>query len=238
MGAAFRLSPPRRPRWGTLAVVALFHLLAIAGLVRVFTPDLARQAARQMGAVLVSVTMRKALPPAAPAKPDAGASAAEGRKAAALPMSAPSPLVRLEPAAVPPVASTGAQAQSGATAIGEGLGGAGEGAGAGSGASGSGQGGGLAAKAVLISGAIDAAKDFPIPPGGREARIGRAVIIALTVGIDGVPTDCSVYRSSGLSDTDERTCDLAMQRLRFRPATNARGEPVVSTFYWQQRFFR
>ena len=228
MGAAFRLSPPRRPRWGTLAVVALFHLLAIAGLVRVFTPDLARQAARQMGAVLVSVTMRKALPPAAPAKPDAGASAAEGRKAAALPMSAPSPLVRLEPAAVPPVASTGAQAQSGA----------GEGAGAGSGASGSGQGGGLAAKAVLISGAIDAAKDFPIPPGGREARIGRAVIIALTVGIDGVPTDCSVYRSSGLPDTDERTCDLAMQRLRFRPATNARGEPVVSTFYWQQRFFR
>jgi hypothetical protein len=28
-----------------------------------------------------------------------------------------------------------------------------------------------------------------------------------------------------------------MERLRFRPATNAGGEPVVATFYWQQRFF-
>jgi hypothetical protein len=28
-----------------------------------------------------------------------------------------------------------------------------------------------------------------------------------------------------------------MERLRFRPATNAAGEPVSATFYWQQKFF-
>lgn len=238
MGAAFRLWPHRRPRWGTLALVALFHLLVIAGLLRVFAPDFTRQAARQVASVLVTVTTREAPAPAASPAPDAGASAAEGKKGTPLPTPAPTPVVPLKPVAVPPVASTGTEAQSGASTTGEGSGAGGEGVGTGSGVSGSGRGNGVAAKAVLISGAIDAAQDFPIPPGGRAARIGRAVVIALTVGADGAPSGCRIYSSSGLPDTDRRTCDLAMQRLRFRPATDTRGEPVASTFYWQQRFFQ
>ena len=98
-------------------------------------------------------------------------------------------------------------------------------------------GGGTAAKAVHISGEISNARDYPIPEGGREARIGKSVIIALTVGTDGKPSACRVYRSSGLPETDQVTCRLALERLRFRPAMNGRGEPMVSTFYWQQRFY-
>ena len=66
---------------------------------------------------------------------------------------------------------------------------------------------------------------------------GKAVILALTISPDGRAAACRIYRSSGLPETDAVTCRLAMERLRFRPATNAAGDPVSATFYWQQKFF-
>jgi protein TonB len=236
MSAAFRPSPRRRPRWGALAVVIVFHLIVLAGLVRVFAPDFTAQAVRQAASALVTVTTREVPPPVPPA-PDEGAAAQAGKKATPKPIPAPARAIPLKPTDAPPIASTGAAADSGASTAGVGTGGGGEGAGTGSGDAGAGQGNGVATKAVLISGAIQSARDFPIPPGGREARAGRSVIVALTVGTGGTPTACRTYRSSGLPETDQRTCELAIERLRFRPATNARGEPVISTFYWQQRFF-
>jgi protein TonB len=238
MNAASGNPARRRPRWGTLALVVLFHLLVLAGLVQAFAPNFTSQAVHSAASMLVTVTTREVPPPpSASPKPDEGASAAKGKKAKPKPVSAPKQTIPVKPTAVPPVASTGTQTQSGASAAGAGTGGGGEGVGTGSGNSGSGPGSGVATKPVLISGSIQAAKDFPIPPGGREERIGRSVIIAITVGTDGVPTACRTYRSSGLPETDRRTCELAMERLHFRPAMNARGEPVVATFYWEQRFF-
>lgn len=222
----------RRPRWGALALVIGFHLAVILGLVRAFAPGFPADAVRQAASILVTVTVREAPSP----NPQAGAAAPQAKKATPLPVAAPTPAVSIKPTEAPPVASSGTQDRSGASAAGQGTGG-GQGAGGGSGNSGGGQGDGVANKAVLISGSISAARDFPIPPGGRAARIGRSVIIALTVGTDGLPGSCRVYQSSGLPETDQRTCELAMQRLRFRPAMNARGDPVVSAFYWQQRFF-
>ena len=73
--------------------------------------------------------------------------------------------------------------------------------------------------------------------GGREARIGKAVILALTISPEGRAVACRIYRSSGLPDTDAVTCRLAQERLRFRPALDAAGDPVTGTFYWQQKFF-
>jgi protein TonB len=67
--------------------------------------------------------------------------------------------------------------------------------------------------------------------------VGKAVILALTVAPSGRATACRVYKSSGFPQTDAVACVLAQQRLRFKPATNASGEPVTSTFYWQQKFF-
>ena len=66
---------------------------------------------------------------------------------------------------------------------------------------------------------------------------GKSVILALSISPEGRATACRIHRSSGLPDTDAVTCRLAMERLRFKPATNAVGDPVTATFYWQQKFF-
>ena len=48
--------PRRRPRWGTLALVVLLHLAALAGLMRVFAPDFTARVVEEAGS-LVSVTI-------------------------------------------------------------------------------------------------------------------------------------------------------------------------------------
>jgi protein TonB len=57
------------------------------------------------------------------------------------------------------------------------------------------------------------------------------------VAPSGRATNCRIYKSSGFPETDATACVLAMQRLKFKPATNGAGEPITSTFYWQQKFF-
>ncbi len=63
------------------------------------------------------------------------------------------------------------------------------------------------------------------------------MIIVITVGTDGRPKACRIARPSPEPDTDRVTCELAMKRFRFRPATNAAGEPVESDYGWQQRWW-
>jgi protein TonB len=223
---------PRRPRWGTLALVVAGHLVVGAGLIRAFAPQFPAQAIEAVGSlVTVTITTPPDPTPIPSTQPDAGAAAEEGRRA-----TPHEPPIPVRPTPVPRASSTGAIA-SGAGDEGSGAGAGGDGSGSGSGAGGGGQGSGAATKPVLVSGAIDDARAYPVPEGGRENRIGKTVIVALTVGTDGRPSACRTYRSSGLPETDAVTCRLALERLRFRPATNARGEPVVGTFYWQQRFF-
>jgi protein TonB len=112
---------------------------------------------------------------------------------------------------------------------------AGAGTGTGSGAGGNGQGGGGGSAAVKIAGDINSARDYPIA--SRDLRIGDHVVIALTVGTDGRPSACRVVRASRDPEADAITCRLAMARFRFRPATDAAGQPVIATYGWQQRWF-
>ena len=49
---------------------------------------------------------------------------------------------------------------------------------------------------------------------------------------------CRIHRASPDPEADRITCQLATERFRFKPATDAAGNPVVSTFGWQQRWFR
>ena len=228
----------RSPRWGTLALVVAGHLVVGAGLIRAFAPQFPAQAIEAVGSlVTVTITTPPEPTPAPSPEPDAGAAGDQGRKATPREAQAPADRIPVRPTPIPRASSTGSANTSGAREQGSGTGADGEGSGAGSGAGGGGPGGGAATAPVLVSGAIDDARAYPIPEGGREARIGKTVIIALTVGADGLPSACRTYRTSGLPATDAVTCRLALERLRFRPATNARGEPVVGTFYWQQRFF-
>ena len=231
------LTPPRRVRLGVILLVALLHLLAILALIRAFAPDFAAQAVESITRTFTVTITAPPPPPEPPAEPKpAGAAGAAGKQAVPRAAKAEPPKIEIARVPAPRASSTGSADTSGARDAGSGTGAGGTGSGTGSGSGGSGQGGG-ASKPVHISGRIDRAADFPIPPGGREARIGKAVILALTISPEGRAVACRIYQSSGLADTDAVTCRLAQERLRFRPALNAAGEPVTGMFYWQQKFF-
>lgn len=231
-------APRRRPRWGTLVLVVGLHVLALAGLVRVFAPNFTAEVIEEATS-LVSVTITappdpEPTPPPDP-EPDAGAAGEEGRQATPREVTAPeAPLPRPQPA--PRASSTGTENSSGAREEGTGTGAGGEGEGTGAGGEGSGQGSG-ARPLELISGRIDNARDYPTPPGGRQIRRGQDVVIELTVGTDGRVTACRVTDPSPDPEADAITCRLATERFVFRPRLNARGEPVVGIYRWRQRWF-
>ncbi|MCT2557481.1 TonB family protein [Tsuneonella sp. YG55] len=231
-------SARRRPRPVTLAGIVLLHVLGIYALAKAFAPD---ATASVEDAVLstftVTVETKEYTPPPEP-EPDAGASGEEGRKAVPKPTAAPEPKIKVKPnPPAPKASSTGAADTSGAREQGSGTGAGGTGSGTGSGSGGSGQGGGIAANPVHVSGGINNARDYPTPPGGRQARIGTEVIVKVIVGTDGRASNCSIYKPSPDPEADAITCRLVVERLRFKPATDAAGNPVPAPFYWRQRWF-
>ncbi len=229
-------SERRRPRPGLVALIVGLHVLALYGLTRALAPDVVAGVEESMVEAFTVIVTSPEDPPEP--EPDAGSAGAPGREATARQESAPeppTPVTRSTP--VPRTASTGAADTSGARETGAGTGAAGQGSGTGSGRGGSGAGGGIAVKAVKIAGDISNARDYPVPDEGRGARIGTSVTIAVTVGVDGQPSACRILRPGPFAETNLRTCELAMQRFRFRPATDRDGNPVVSEFGWRQDFF-
>jgi len=231
-----RYAPSRRPRWGTLLLVAVLHLAALAGLVRAFAPDFAARVVEQATSLAtVTISTPPEPEPEPEAEPDAGAAGAEAPEATPRDVAAPeAPLPRPSPA--PRAASTGSESASGGGEQGTGTGAGGTGEGPGTGGVGAGQ-GSLARPLELISGRIDDARDYPTPPGGRRIRRGHDVVIELTVGTDGRVSACRVTDPSPDPEADAITCRLATERFVFRPRLNAAGEPVVGTYRWRQRWF-
>jgi protein TonB len=225
---------PRKPRPGTLAAIVLLHVVVLYGLARAFAPGFTASVQRDVVSAFTVTVETRETPPEPEAEPDPGASGEEGRKDVPKPVVAPEPKMPIErqlPA--PKASSTGTANSSGAKEQGSGTGAGGEGGGAGGG----GQGGGVATKPVLVSGSINDARDYPVPPGGRKERRGNEVIVKVTVGIDGRASNCSVYKPSPDPEADRVTCRLVIERLRFRPATDSAGNPVPAPFYWRQRWF-
>lgn len=219
------LSTPRPLRIGVAITVLLFQLLVVLVLVRAFAPDFSAAVVRQVTqAFTVTVTTRPSEP--IPEKAAAEAQGAAGRKAIPRDVAAPRPRVAIAEKAAPQVASTGIADRSGASSTGMGTG---------AGGTGSGPGGGTASKAEKIAGDINSARDYPRET--RDLRIDDYVIVVLTVGADGTVKACRIQRPSRDAQADRITCDLATQRFRFRPATDALGKPVESTFGWKQRWF-
>ncbi len=104
----------------------------------------------------------------------------------------------------------------------------------------------LAMAAAITVQAVDAAA-HPLPPrpAGRPGEWASdddypvaalrdnaegLVRFELTVGADGVPTQCEVRTSSGNAALDQGTCQLMLQRARFLPATNAKGVAVIGSY--------
>lgn len=239
------LRPPRKIRIGTVLAVLALHGVLIVFLIRAFTPDFATSVVKGVERVL-AVDIRETPPSPEPAPSAAaekappkeeGAAAPPGKKADPREVSAPKARVVIKPTQAPPVSGKGRENASGAKDEGEGTGAAGTGNGTGSGASGSGQGGGGGggSPTVKIAGEINSAKDYPRKT--RELRIGHSVIVDLTVGIDGRVVSCRVSQPSPDMEADRITCELATKRFRFRPATDASGEPRVAVYRWRQRWF-
>lgn len=175
-------------------------------------------------------------PKASPSRQAEGAQGASGRKARATQVVAAPARIPTRTINAAPAASTGNDTRSGASATGEGTGGGSAGAGTGSGGAGNGAGGRfVAVRPVKIAGEITSARDYPRE--GRDTRLGRSVVIMLTVGTDGRVAGCRVHRPSGDPQADTVTCRLATQRFRFRPALDQDGHPIEAPYGWEQRWF-
>ncbi|WP_234033135.1 energy transducer TonB [Erythrobacter rubeus] len=232
-------SPLRRPRWWLIMLIILLHVAALYGLARALAPEFTSSVE---DTVVSAFTVTVTAPPDPPPpenqpEPDEGAQGDPGQQAVPQPVTAPETPIEQQPVPLPQASSTGTATRSGAREAGDGTGAAGSGTGTGSGNRGGGQGGVAVSKPVHISGSIDNARDYPIPEGGRSARRGTEVIVRVVVGVDGRARQCSVYRASPDPEADRITCQLVENRLRFRPAQDANGNPVPAPFYWRQRWF-
>jgi periplasmic protein TonB len=231
----------RRPvRLPLLLALAALHLAVIYALAVTLAPDLTAAAQRSVVSAFTLTPEPVAETPSVPDLDDSAAGAAgdPGREAEPRAVTAPPARIALpDPPPAPRASSTGAANRSGAASDGDGTGASGSGDGLGSGSAGTGRGSGLASKPVHISGEINNARDYPVPAGGREARRGTEVIVRIMVGTDGRARDCVIFRPSPDSDADHLTCQLVESRLRFRPATDAAGNPVAAPFFWRQRWF-
>ena len=231
------LSAPRRTKVGVALLVIVLQVLIVAGLVRAFTPDFA---AKVVDTVLntfsVTVTTPPMPPPPPPKAPEpSGKSGKEGTKAVPREATAPPVKQPIAKAPAPLNPGTGSANTSGASAQGSGTGAGGPGTGTGSGNGGGGTGGGAVTKAVKTAGDINSARDYPIAT--RDLRINDYVVVAVTVGADGRPTGCRVSRASKDAQANAITCQLALKRFRFKPATDGSGKPVVSVYGWKQSWY-
>ena len=227
----------RRPRLWLVVLIVLMHVAVLYGLARALAPEFTATVEQTVTSAFTVTVTTPPPPPENEPEPDEGAQGQPGEEAVPQPVTAPQPEIRPSPTSAPRASSTGTATRSGARESGDGTGAAGDGLGTGSGNSGGGQGGVAVSKPVHISGAINNARDYPIPPGGRDARRGTEVIVRVIVGTDGRARQCSIYRASPDSEADAITCRLVEDRLRFRPAMDANGNPVAAPFYWRQRWF-
>lgn len=172
-------------------------------------------------------------------KDEEGAAAPPAKKDTPSEIVAPKPILPVPPPIVAaPVAGRGAAAKSGAAPFeGPGTGTGGVGNGTGSGLYGNGPGGGGGGRAIpaqMVAGRIESADDYP-----RDAVAAHAqgvVEFRFTILTNGRIADCAVTRSSGNRSLDRATCDLALQRFRFRPALNSSGQPVPEVGYGEQEW--
>lgn len=70
--------------------------------------------------------------------------------------------------------------------------------------------------------------DYP-PSALRAGEQGR-VVAKLNVGPDGQVTACAIDVSSGSTALDDKTCEIALAKVTFAPATDERGRPIASTY--------
>lgn len=200
--------------------------------------DVVRKASDAIAAIALPAPVpprEEVVPVKAPSEKASGKASAANKHAKAAAVAAPQPKL---PPITPPIAAAphpgaGNDASAGANPNpGPGSGAGGRGDGTGTGGAGSGTGGGT--RAVWRSGTI---RDRDYPREASRAKAGGEVEVRFTIEASGRVSGCRVTRSSGDTSLDRTTCDLIEERFRFRPATNAAGEPVASQYGWRQSWW-
>jgi protein TonB len=200
--------------------------------------DVVRKASDAIAAIALPApppSREEVAPARVPSEKASGKASAANKHAKAAAVAAPPP--KLPPIA-PPIATAprpgaGNDASAGATPnSGPGSGAGGRGDGTGAGGSGSGTAGGT--KAIWRSGTI---RDRDYPREASRAKAGGEVEVRFIIEASGRVSGCRVTRSSGNASLDRVTCGLIEERFRFKPATNAAGEPVASQYGWRQSWW-
>lgn len=217
---------------------ALVAVVAVGlGLASGLDLDVVRKASEAISAIAIPAPppREKVVPSNAASEKVSGKASAANKHAKAATVAAPPPKL---PPISPPVAAaphpgTGTDSSAGAApnpGAGSGAGGRGDGTGAG----GTGRGTGGGSKAVWRSGTI---RDRDYPREASRARAGGEVEVRFTIEASGRVSRCRVTRSSGDASLDRVTCDLIEERFRFKPATDAAGDPVASQYGWRQTWW-
>lgn len=221
---------PRRDRLLSALASALIVGGGLVGLALGLRVNLPFLPAR---AVLTAVTAAPNRPPPTPPErplPEKSApapkdrAAPEGRKAEASPIVAPLPRIVLPVA--PPILAAPRPGEGAQSAQGEGAAGTGSGAGGDGEGNGGGGLGGNAGVATYPRQTAGRIRFSDLPADLRKTRRGAQITVRYRIGVDGRVSGCAVITSSGRPDVDSETCRAITERFRFRPARDARGDPV------------
>jgi protein TonB len=76
-------------------------------------------------------------------------------------------------------------------------------------------------------------RDFPSELLDQWPR-GAQIFLRLRIDARGFISECAVDRGTGVPAIDSSICNLAHDRLRFRPALNRFGQPVAGWVGYRQ----
>jgi protein TonB len=143
------------------------------------------------------------------------------------------PLPTIAASETPRQGTAPTQGASNIPGTGTGTGGSGNGTGNGNGNGSGGGGDGGVAVAPRLASPVLSGRDFPRD--FLDQWPGRAtVFMRLKVDQRGFVAECSVDRGTGVPAIDNTLCNLAHDRLRFRPALNRSGQAVAGWFGYAQ----
>jgi periplasmic protein TonB len=237
-----------RDKSGAVAAVVAIH----AALLFVFLHMSGKMNLADPESVMRVLDLREAAPPPPPlpppqqrqqAKPKEkeGGSAPKNIKSEATEVVAPKPRVVTPPVQqmaateTPRLGTAPTQGASNVRGPGTGAGGVGTGTGSGTGGNGPGGGGGDGGvvEPPHLATPVLRGRDIPRETLDQWPR-GATVFMRLRVDARGYISECTVDRGTGFAAIDLTVCNIAHDRLRFRPALNRSGQPVAGWFGYAQ----
>ena len=240
---AYRPDISTRDRSGAIAAVIaihaalLFALLNLSGKMDWLTPP--------EDSISIFNLSNPPPPPPPPAeqqprpKLKEGGSSPKNIKSEATSVVAPKPKIVTPPMqqiAATETPRTGTAPTQGASDVrgpGTGAGGTGNGTGNGSGGNGPGGGGGGIAEPPHLVTPVLSGRDSPRELIDQWPR-GATIFLRLRVDARGYVLECTVDRGRGVAAIDSTICNLAHDRLRFRPALDRSGQAVAGWFGYAQ----